>query len=283
MHGHRVVIDGGHELHAEELARGTAPAIVLLHGFGASSATWTPLVPALAATGRRVITFDRLGFGRSERPRRPPSGWGAAGSPYRPSTAGAQTLAVLDAMDVAEAVLVGHSAGAVAAVLAALEAPDRVAGLGLVAPALLNDGPPAFVAAAFGLPGATRVAPWVLRRSVAVLPRTLRRAWHDPARVDAATVERYVEPFRSPGWEHALVEMTRAVEPLRLADRLAGIDAPAVVVTGAADRIVTPRDGVRIRELLGATATAVEVPAAGHLVHEEQPAAVLEALAPLWR
>jgi pimeloyl-ACP methyl ester carboxylesterase len=269
---------GAGRLHVETLAEGREPAIVLLHGFGASSTTWAPLAPGLAATGRRVVAFDRLGFGRSDRPRRPRGGWGPAGSPYRPSVAGRHTLAVLDGLAIGSAVLVGHSAGAVAAVLAALEAPARVAGLGLVAPALLSEGPPPLVAAAFSVPGAAVVAPWVLRRSAGLLVRGLRSTWHDPAGVTAEVVDRYREPLRRPGWEHALVEMTRAVERLRLADRLPQVAAPAVVVAGASDRIVKPRDARRIADLLGGPTSLVVVPDAGHLVHEEQPAAVRDAL-----
>lgn len=277
MGGTSVDIGPG-RLHVEELARGSEPAIVLLHGFGASASTWEPMAAGLAATGRRVVAFDRLGFGRSDRPRRPRDGWGPGGSPYRPSAAGRQTVAVLDALAIESAVLIGHSAGAVASVLVALDAPARVAGLGLVAPALLSDGPPPLVAAAFSVPGAAVVAPWVLRRSAGLLVRGLRSAWHDPAGVTAEVVERYREPLRRPGWEHALVEMTRAVERLHLADRLPDITAPAVVVVGASDRIVKPRDARRIAGLLGGPTHLVVVPEAGHVVHEERPTDVLAAL-----
>jgi pimeloyl-ACP methyl ester carboxylesterase len=278
-----VEVEGGHALHVEELGAGDSagPAIVLLHGFGASSATWAPLAGDLVATGRRVVAFDRLGFGASARPRRPRDGWGPAGSPYRPSLGGRQTLAGLDALAIHRAVLVAHSAGAVAAVLTALEAPDRVAALGLVAPAVLTDGPPRLVAASFSVPGAATVAPWVLRRSAGLLAGGLRRTWHDPSRVTADVVERYRAPLRRPGWEHALVEMTRAVERLDLARRLPDVNAPAVVVVGEGDRIVRPRDGRRVADLLGGPAELVVVPEAGHVVHEEQPAAVAAALVPL--
>jgi pimeloyl-ACP methyl ester carboxylesterase len=276
-----VVLDGGVRLHVEEVAEGRSPAVVLLHGFGASSRTWEPLHDGLAAMGRRVLAFDRVGFGDSDRPRRPRHGWGEAGSPYRPSLAGDHTLAVLDANGVDEAVLVGHSAGAVGAVLAALAAPGRITGLGLLAPAVLQDGPPRLVAASFSVPGAAVVAPWVLRRSAGLLAGGLRRTWQDPARVTDAVLDRYRAPLRRPGWEHALVEMTRATERLDLASRLHRVDVPAVVVTGAGDRIVRPADAERVASLLGGPVTCTTVPDAGHLVHEEQPAAVLEALAPL--
>jgi pimeloyl-ACP methyl ester carboxylesterase len=195
-----VVVEGRFRLHVEELAgAGTAaagdtgderPPVVLLHGFGASSATWQPMAPRLAALGRRVVAFDRLGFGRSDRPRA--GAWPkGTPSPYRPSAASGHTLAVLDALGIERAVLVGHSAGCVGAVLVALDAPERVAGLGLLAAAILTDGPPRLVASAFSVPGAAVVAPWVLRQSVGLLGRGLRQAWHDPKRVTAEVLDRY--------------------------------------------------------------------------------------------
>ena len=278
-----VVVEGGHRLHVEELVAGDDPTVVLLHGFGASSTTWLPMVDGMRTWGRRVVAFDRLGFGRSDRPRRPRSrlGWGPGGSPYQPSRAGRHTVAVLEALGLTHAVLVGHSAGCVGAVLATLEAPGRIAGLGLVAPAVLTDGPPRLVAAAFGVPGAGVVAPWVLRRSVGLLGRGLQGAWHDPRRVTAEVLERYRAPLRTPDWEHALVEMTRAVEPLRLGDRLPSVTAPAVVVAGASDRFVNRGDAQRVAERLGGGTALVVVEEAGHLVHEEQPEAVVDALRPL--
>jgi pimeloyl-ACP methyl ester carboxylesterase len=263
------------------LAPGREPAVVLLHGFGASSSTWTPIAAALAATGRRVLAFDRLGFGASDRPRRPRDGWGADGSPYRPSLAGAHTLAVLDAVGSEQAVLVGHSAGAVGAVLAAVAAPDRIVALGLLAPAVLTDGPPRLVAASFAVPGAAVVAPWVLRRSAGLIAQGLKRSWHDPGRVTDEVVTRYREPLRRPGWEHALVEMTRATERLDLARLLPDIHATSAVVVGRGDRIVRPDAARRVADLLGGAASLTVVPDAGHLVHEEQPEAVIAALAPL--
>ena len=274
-----VVVDGGFRLHAEELAAGglDRTPVVLLHGFGASSATWQPMADRLGALGRRVVAFDRLGFGRSDRPRA--GAWPARSpSPYRPSAASGHTVALLDALGIERAVLVGHSAGCVGATLVALDAPDRVESLGLLAPAVLTDGPPRLVASAFSLPGAAAVAPWVLRRSVGFLGRGLRSAWHDPRRVTGDDLERYLAPLRTPGWEHALVELTKAVEPLRLGDRLGAIAAPALVVAGEHDRFVKARDARRVTELLGGPADLVVVPDAGHLVHEEQPAAVADAL-----
>ncbi|MEO5988553.1 MAG: alpha/beta hydrolase [Candidatus Eisenbacteria bacterium] len=54
------------ELHYEDV--GTGAPVVLIHGWPLSGASWEKQVSALLAAGRRVITYDRRGFGQSSRP-----------------------------------------------------------------------------------------------------------------------------------------------------------------------------------------------------------------------
>ncbi|QEX17972.1 alpha/beta hydrolase [Hypericibacter terrae] len=48
--------------------KGAGPAFVLMHGFPDNLHIWDDLVPYLVASGRRVVTFDFLGFGASDKP-----------------------------------------------------------------------------------------------------------------------------------------------------------------------------------------------------------------------
>lgn len=54
------------ELYYED--HGTGRPVVLIHGYPLSGASWEKQVPGLLATGHRVITYDRRGFGRSSQP-----------------------------------------------------------------------------------------------------------------------------------------------------------------------------------------------------------------------
>ena|ERR1700681_2155398 len=47
---------------------GAGPAFVLMHGFPDNLHIWDDLIPYLVASGRRVVTFDFLGFGASDKP-----------------------------------------------------------------------------------------------------------------------------------------------------------------------------------------------------------------------
>jgi alpha-beta hydrolase superfamily lysophospholipase len=64
--GDRFIEVNGIELRYR-MAGGGEPVFVLLHGFGANAASWTPVIDELGSLGR-VAAFDRVGFGLTERP-----------------------------------------------------------------------------------------------------------------------------------------------------------------------------------------------------------------------
>ena len=80
---------------------GSGPAVVLIHGWPLSGASWEKQTAALLAAGHRVITYDRRGFGRSSKP--------ATGYDY--DTFAADLAAVLDALSLDKVDLVGFSMG----------------------------------------------------------------------------------------------------------------------------------------------------------------------------
>ncbi|WP_030768161.1 alpha/beta fold hydrolase [Streptomyces sp. NRRL F-2664] len=101
--------------------------VVLAHGFGCDQNMWRLTVPALAAD-HRVVTFDYVGCGRSDL---------SAFSEDRYSTlAGyaADVVEVCEALDLSDAVFVGHSVSAMIGVLAADAAPARIGALVMVSP-----------------------------------------------------------------------------------------------------------------------------------------------------
>ena len=111
----------------EVFGRG-APAVLLLPTWTIiHSRFWKLQVPYLAHH-YRVITFDRPGNGRSDRPDDPKA--------YDVATVAAQALAVMDATGTDRAVLVSLSQGALEAVKLAADHPDRVLGAVLISPAL---------------------------------------------------------------------------------------------------------------------------------------------------
>jgi pimeloyl-ACP methyl ester carboxylesterase len=119
----------GHRLAYTE--HGTGPrACVLLHGLLLSQRMHEPLAHELAGRGNRVITLDLLGHGRSDRPT---DMWR-----YSMPQFAEQVLALLDALEVDEAVVGGTSLGANVALETACAAPDRVRGMVVEMPVLDN-------------------------------------------------------------------------------------------------------------------------------------------------
>ncbi len=102
--------------------------VVLLHGLLLSQRMHKPLARALAERGNRVITLDLLGHGRSDRP--------AGMWNYSMPMFGEQAIALLDHLDVEQAVLAGTSLGANVTLEAAALAPERLRGMVLEMPVL---------------------------------------------------------------------------------------------------------------------------------------------------
>ncbi len=101
--------------------------MVFAHGFGCDQTLWRFVAPAFEAT-HRVITFDYVGAGRSDR---------SAYDEERYSTLDGYAddiRAICRALDLQEVVLVAHSVSAVAAILASIAEPERFSKLILVAP-----------------------------------------------------------------------------------------------------------------------------------------------------
>ena len=80
---------------------GSGAPVVLIHGYPLSGRAWDKQVPMLLDAGRRVITYDRRGFGKSSQP--------SFGYNYDTLTADLNTL--MEALDLRDAILVGHSMG----------------------------------------------------------------------------------------------------------------------------------------------------------------------------
>jgi len=105
-------------------AEGQGPPVVLLHGWGSSRQSLTPLCSALATTFR-VLAVDLPGFGWSQPP---PSAWGT-------QEYASHILRLMQEVRIDRAALVGHSFGGRIAIALAATQPARISRLALVASA----------------------------------------------------------------------------------------------------------------------------------------------------
>jgi pimeloyl-ACP methyl ester carboxylesterase len=142
---------------------GEGPRVtVLLHGLLFNQKMHDQLARALADRGHRVVTLDLLGHGESDRPT---DMWH-----YSMTEFGREVVALLDHLEVEEAVVMGSSLGANAALEAASVAPERLRGMVIEMPVLDNALPgaavaftPLLLALTFGAPGMRALA-WVARK-----------------------------------------------------------------------------------------------------------------------
>lgn len=143
--------------------------VVLIHGLLLSQKMHLPLAREIAARGYRAITLDVLGHGASERPNDM--------TQYSMTQFGHQTLTLLDALGVEDAVLFGTSLGANIALEAAIIAPERIRGMVIEMPVLDNallGCAIAFTPAMAALTFAERPMR-LMGRALRILPT--RRAW----------------------------------------------------------------------------------------------------------
>jgi pimeloyl-ACP methyl ester carboxylesterase len=260
---------GGVRLHYLESGTGN-PALLLLHGYPANAASWRAVQPELALYGR-TVAFDRAGFGLSERPL--PGSWARGDNPYLPEEVLGRAIGLLDGLGIDRAVWIGSSSGALVALQAALEHPERVAALVLVgAPVYAGRAPPAWLRPLLHTPQMDRVGPLLMRQLGSQPGLSLYTSqWADPERIDQEDIDAFRLTFRVDDWDRALWEVTKASRVPDVAARLSEVRVPALVVAGSQDQIVPPAESERLaRELPESTLALME--GCGHVPHEECPA-----------
>jgi pimeloyl-ACP methyl ester carboxylesterase len=97
--------------------KGVGPAFVLMHGFPDNLHIYDDLIPYLVAGGRRVVTFDFLGFGASDKP---------SGAIYSFKQQLGDLDAVVEVLGLDKIVPVAHDSSGPAAINFAIEHPERV-------------------------------------------------------------------------------------------------------------------------------------------------------------
>ncbi|DBA94317.1 hypothetical protein WJX77_007900 [Trebouxia sp. C0004] len=134
-----VTVDGV-RLHYKEAGTGGPgkPTVLLMHGLNGSTFSWRDVLQPLSeqggSEGCRVIAFDRPPYGLSERPLTWPAG--PEGNPYTSEAGARYAEGLLKALGIPQAIVVGHSAGALTAMELFKRNPSIISGFVFVAPAL---------------------------------------------------------------------------------------------------------------------------------------------------
>lgn len=272
MRGEFVDIDGARLYYFAAGSRGVGEPVVLVHGFPTSSHLWSPLVPLLPQ-GHRAVVLDLLGYGRSDVPgKRDLSLRGHA----------ERVVALLDALSIDRATVVGHDTGGGVAQMMAVHWPQRVARLCLCNSVGFGLWPSRAAKLARALrPLASQLpAHWVL----ALLRRHLLRGYSVAER-GTHSVDHYLRPFATAEGVGVLLRHLASLdcaETTAAGPKLKEIGVPTAVVWGSEDPFL-PR---RIAETLRASipsATLDYIANVRHFVPEEAPERLAQVIARLLR
>ena len=242
--------------------------LVMLHGFMSNINSWNYITPVLAER-RPVYAYDRMAFGLTERIER--DEFPAGESPYTTEAVRVRAEKLLDAWGLEKSVLVGNSAGGNLAVQLALAAPERVAALILIDPAVYRNGPPAIVRTLLKLPFLENFGLRTTRNLVADSEELFASAWYNLDAIPAEIRQWYEYPLQIQNWDRALWEYTRANSDPGIVNRLDGIGVPVLIIHGRHDEIVPLEQSLRlVDDIPGAELYIVEE--CGHVPQEECPA-----------
>jgi pimeloyl-ACP methyl ester carboxylesterase len=258
----------GVSVHHRVTGPADAPTVLLFHHFYGNVATWRHVHEALS-DDLRVVSFDRVGFGLTERP--PRSRWRGT-NPYTRQMSARIALALLDDLGAESASLIGSSAGGTAALETYRRAPSRIRGMALLSPAITGDvGAPRPFRSVLRTWPLRSIGTRIVRRVAGDITRErVSRSWHDPSRAGDGDVDAYARAMQVDGWDRGFWEVMTAEAPPDLRGIVQTVQVPTLVVAGASDRIIRPHWNRR---------TAAALPQGqfhlledtGHTPHEERP------------
>jgi pimeloyl-ACP methyl ester carboxylesterase len=233
---------------------GDGPDVLLVHAGVTDQRSWASTVERLP--GHRCLTYDARGYGRTTY--RPEDGWSSVGD----------AIAVLDAYDVAQTVVIGSSMGGRTSIDLTLLHPERVRALVLIGPAISGAPEPTYEPEVLALEEEWESAEQ--RGDLATVNRLEARVWLDgptaaEGRVQGAVRDLFLEmnaqalDADDPGEQR---------DDAAAWDRLAEIAVPTLVLVGEHDlRYI--REGCT--HAVGAIPDArlVGLPGVAHLPHLE--------------
>lgn len=242
------------------IGSGTTP-VVAVPGIGDTRASYRALAPLLAEQDCTVYLMDLRGHGES----------GVGFGSYTSEDIGEDVLALLEALDLRDAILLGNSIGAAAIVHASLQS-DRIARLVLLS-GFVSDPPN------FGmmrpLLGVLFAQPW----GVPVWGMYRKTLFKSLPGDFAENQEAVLANLREPGRLRAVRSMMGASKSA-ISARLGDVSVPALIAMGASDPdFASPvEEAQRQAQELGGTNRVVMIDEAGHYPQIERPRETAEAI-----
>ncbi len=265
----------GSEIFATEA--GSGPPVLLVHGIyaGASSYEFRKLFPLLARR-HRVVAFDLIGCGLSDKPK----------LPYNAELFVEQIVDAVDAFADEPVAVVASSLGAAFAIRAATRVRDRIARLAVIGPTglggTLDKGPkgsgPA-ITALFRSPVLGEAAFNALASRASIRSFLRKQVYGDPSRVTPEIVDHYYAVAHQPGARFVPAAFAGGALDCDVARDLPFLTIPLYVLWGERAPAINPRSNADEFLRLAHDAHLMTFAASGLLPHEEEPDAVDDTLA----
>lgn len=259
----------GIKVRVVERGEPASPPVLLVHGFGCSVFVFRRTMPVLADAGFRAIAVDLKGHGLSDKPVEPHE--------YTIESLVEHLLEIIDALELERPALAGHSLGGSLIYHFAAQHRDRARCLGLLSPVGLSGGVPLVWLYRSLTP---RLLTPILQQ---IKPRlivkiALMRVYGKRGHFTERDVEEFLAPSQFPEFSLAMRQLLHHYDwNAAKRRRLPTVDLPAVAVWGTLDHML-PHDGMAIYARLIPRIVLRPIPDAGHIIMEETPREVNDAL-----
>lgn len=259
---HFVEVDGA-TVHFQEFGERTDPAVILIHGYTASTYAWHQAAPMIAAEGFRVLAVDLIGFGFSDKP---------ASFDYSIASQARVIERFMNRLGIGKATVVGSSYGGAVASTVALDYAERVEKLVLV-DAVCNDdvlNHPALKLAAVPALGEL-LAPFLIDSKMFLRKRmrsTLAPENHHL--ITDERVESILRPQTAADAHHSFVATARAWDACRIQEDAEYIRQPTLIVWGENDTVIPKINGEKLFDSI-LNSRLVVFKNCGHVPQEENP------------
>lgn len=254
-------------------------AILFLHGFGLSIASWNDIRVWFPDDEFKYYFLDLKGFGYSSKPR---------DGKYSFLDQARIIVAFLEYSALDDVIVVGHSYGGGAALFSHIllkreNKPGRISKLVLIDTAAYDQEMPFFID--------FLTTPILNTLIVTLIPARIRaqyvlqHTFKNRDRITDDQVDRYSESFSQKGTSYSFIQAARQIVPKCYQNTISEylqIDIPTLIIWGDNDPVIPIKNGVRLHEDIPKSRLEV-VDNCGHVPHEEWPDITFKKVIQFWR
>lgn len=230
------------------------PTVVFIHSIGSSIYSWRNQIPEFQKK-YRVIAFDLLGFGKSDKP---------LSESYELDAQENRVMTLLDHLNIGKCALVGCSLGGAIGLWLASRHTERVSRVAVIAPAAVQSLVPFFPVK---LQALSLLASRIISRSVIRMALSNGYAYHK--NITPEVIENYYAPFSDPNGMSCFLRTVETIKDARIFKALPSIAIPTLVLWGKADRVVIKKDIDRIVKEIPNVKTEFHSTGGHHLMEDE--------------